>query len=256
MRPQSRPSGPRIHAGPGKTGAVERALPNGHQDTRPRAWRTLRLRRASRRSNHPGARPRQRQWTRHHDGFPHLRHTPIEGRVTLSEAGLLAHGSSSGTAFPTAILGSPISGFLAPTRRSQLRGQPRLASGIAARRFRRSLLISRLAPGRTADNALGNKGRRRACQPPGRMRQGDPPPTGDGAWVAPVHRSPSDAIPVVRRRGCRGVPRRNGRAGATPALAALLSGGPCCTGPVRTGRNGLSASSFPSLACQPGRFAG
>lgn len=149
-----------------ETGAVERALPNGRRDAGARAWRTIHLRRISRRMNHPGIRPRQRQWTRHHDGFPHLRHTPIEGRVTLSEAGLLACGSSSGTAFPIGVHGPPVSGSLAPTRRSQLRGQPRLASGVGACRFRRSLLISRLAPGRTADNACGNKGGRRACQPP------------------------------------------------------------------------------------------
>lgn len=149
-----------------ETGAVERALPNGRHDARTRAWRTIQLRLASGRIDHPGIRPRQRQWTRHHDGFPHLRHTPIEGRVTLSEAGLLARGSSSGTAFPTGIHGSPVSGSLAPTRRSQLRGQPRLASGLDACRFRRSLLISRLAPGRTADNASGDRGRPRPCQPP------------------------------------------------------------------------------------------
>jgi len=148
-----------------ETGAVERALPNGRHDARPRAWITIHLRRASGRMNRPGARPRQRQWTRHHDGFPHLRHTPIEGRVTLSEAGLLARGSSSGTAFPTGIHGPPVSGSLAPTRRSQLRGQPRLASGSDACRFRRSLLISRLAPGRTADNACRDRGRLQACQP-------------------------------------------------------------------------------------------
>lgn len=147
-----------------ETGAVERALPNGRHDARPRAWRTIQLRLASGRIDLPGLRPRQRQWTRHHDGFPHLRHTPIEGRVTLSEAGLLARGSSSGTAFPTGILGSPISGFSAPTRRSQLRGQPRLASGFDTCRFRRSLLISRLAPGRTTDNASGDRGRPYACQ--------------------------------------------------------------------------------------------